>query len=88
MTDTPEYSIFVNSTDSFEDTWEPFFHLLGDFWPGNRPVVLNTERKAFTHSSLPVNSTQVARQGETRLRWGECMLRALDVIPTELFVYM
>lgn len=85
---TPEYSIFVNSTDSFEDTWEPFFHLLADFWPQERPVVLNTERKRFAHPAFDVRATQVARPGEDRVPWGECMLRALDQIPTELFVYL
>ena len=51
MTDTRDYTIFVNSTDSFEDTWVPFFHLLSDYWPQTRPVILNTERKTFTHPS-------------------------------------
>jgi hypothetical protein len=88
VTDTPAYSIFVNSTDTFEDTWEPFFHLLGDFWPRAGRVTLNTERKTFTHPAVPVLCTQVAREGETRVPWGECMLRALEHIPTEVFVYL
>lgn len=85
---TPEYSLFVNSTDSFEDTWEPFFHLLADYWPQSRPVVLNTETKSYDSAPLPVISTRVARPGEGRIPWGECMLRALDHIPTEIFAYL
>jgi len=85
---TPEYTVFVNSTDSFEDTWEPFFHLLHDYWPEAGQVVLNTETKDFTHPDVPVASTRIARSGESRVPWGECMLRALDHIPTELFVYL
>lgn len=88
MTDTPGYTIFVNSTDSFEDTWEPFFHLLAEYWPQARPVVLNTERASFVHPTVDVRATRVALPGETRVPWGECMLRALDHIPTELFVYL
>ena len=88
MTNEPTYSVFVNSTDSFEDTWEPFFELLHQFWPQVKRVTLNTETKAYSHQGLDIRCTQVAREGETRLPWGECMLRALDLIPTELFVYL
>jgi hypothetical protein len=88
MNSAPAYTVFVNSTDSFEDTWEPFFHLLHDYWPQDCPVILNTERKTFHHEHIRVTCTQVARAGEGRIPWGECMLRALDHIPTEIFVYM
>lgn len=88
MGETPEYTLFVNSTDSFEDTWEPFFTLLSRHWPQTAPVVLNTETKTYAHPDLDVRATCVARPGETRVPWGECMLRALDQIPTELFVYL
>jgi len=88
MAETPPYTVFVNSTDSFEDTWRPFFHLLSRYWPKAGSVVLNTETKAFTCDDVEVHATQVALPGETRIPWGECMLRALESIPTELFVYL
>jgi hypothetical protein len=88
VTETPAYTIFVNSTDSFEDTWDPFFHLLHDYWPQAGPVVLNTETKTYAHPDVAVSCTRVAKPGETNVPWGECMLRALDHIPTELFVYL
>lgn len=88
MTETPAYSVFVNSTDSFEDTWQPFFHLLAEYWPQASGLVLNTETKSFDYPGLDITCTTVARGGESRLPWGECMLRALEVIPTELFVYL
>jgi len=88
MSVEPSYTIFVNSTDSFEDAWEPFFHLLNDYWPQTEPVILNTERKSFEHAQVPLLCTRVAREDETRIPWGECMLRALDHIPTEAFVYL
>ena len=88
MTAAPPYSIFVNSTDSFEDAWEPFFHLLHGFWPQADPVILNTETKTFVHPAVSITATQVARRGERRIPWGECMLRALDRVPTEMFVYL
>lgn len=87
MTDS-RYTVFVNSTDTFEDTWGPFFHLFSRYWPQEGPVVLNTETKSFSHPQLDVRCTQVARRGEGRIPWGECMLRALDHIPTEMFLYL
>jgi len=51
-------------------------------------VVLNTETKDFTHPDVSVSCTRIAQVGETRIPWGECMLRALEHIPTELFVYL
>jgi hypothetical protein len=84
----PEFTVFVNSTDSFEDTWEPFFHLLHEYWPEVQRVVLNTETKSYSHPGIEIVSTRVARPGEGRIPWGECILRALDHIPTELFVYL
>lgn len=83
-----EYSVFVNSTDSFEDTWDPFFHLLADLWPQDGVVVLNTETKGYSHPDIQVLCTQVASDGESAIPWGECVLRALDQIPTEVFIYL
>lgn len=88
MSGRPDYTVFVNSTDSFEDTWEPFFRLFCKYWPEQSAVVLNTETKSYQHEGLAITSTRVARPGETRVPWGECMLRALDHIPTEIFVYL
>jgi len=85
---TPAYTVFVNSTDSFSDTWEPFFHLLHDYWPESGTVVLNTETACFTHPDVDIHCTHVAHDGERRIPWGECMVRALDHIPTEHFVYL
>ena len=88
MTGTPPYTVFVNSTDTFEDTWDPFFRLLHECWPQSDRVILNKETKTFSHPDVSVACTQVARAGETTLPWGECMLRALDHIPTEMFAYL
>ena len=70
MAGTPDYSVFVNSTDSFEVTWEPFFRLLHEYWPEAGPVTLNTETKDFAHPDVPVTATRVARPGETAIAVG------------------
>lgn len=89
MANAPAYTIFVNSTDSFDDAWGPFFTLLHTYWPQQPgPVILNTETKTFEHPHVRVQTTRIARRGESRVPWGECMLRALDHIPTEMFLYL
>jgi len=88
LSEVPAYTLFVNSTDSFEDTWDPFFRLLHSHWPQAGAVILNTETKDYSNPEVSVAATRVARAGESRIPWGECMIRALDHIPTEMFVYL
>jgi hypothetical protein len=84
-------TILVNTSDHFDDCWEPFFKLFSSFWPNCPfPVWLNTERKVFEGVGLNVSCTQVqARTGNgRRLTWSECLLAALDLLTTPLVLYM
>ncbi|AKM30419.1 hypothetical protein AB870_10340 [Pandoraea faecigallinarum] len=82
------YTILVNSSDGFDDCWQPFFTLLKRYWPAcDAPILLNTERKTAVFSDLPVQCTQVQRADEGRLSWSECLLRALDQVQTPLVMY-
>jgi len=85
--ESPDYTILVSSTGSFADMRAPFFHLLNDFWPQSRPDILNTEAKSFSRPDVPITCTQIAGEDETDIPCGEYMLRALDHIPNETFVY-
>jgi len=59
-----ELSIFVNTSDNFEDCWDPFFKLFSIFWPNCPfPIVLNTETKDYSYPGLNIRCTKVA-QGE------------------------
>lgn len=84
------YTILVNSTDSFEDCWIPFFKLFSDYWPNcNRPIVLNTEVKRFDYPGLNIVCSQVALQAPgKRLSWSECLHRCLETIDTPLVLYL
>lgn len=85
---TAPYTILVNSSDGFDDCWQPFFTLLARYWPEcNAPILLNTERKVADISSLSVVSTCVQSASEGRLTWSECLLRALDQVKTPLVMY-
>lgn len=50
-----EISILVNSCDSYEDLWFPFFKLFRYYWP-NCPhqLILNTETKTYIHPGLNI----------------------------------
>lgn len=82
------FTVFVNSSDGFEDCWEPFFTLLEKYWPQCRaPILLNTERRDFRHRSLDVTSTEVARGSDGPLTWSQCLLAGLSRVATPLVLY-
>ncbi|HVV51172.1 MAG TPA: hypothetical protein VHO06_16000 [Polyangia bacterium] len=83
-------TVVVNSTDSYEDCWAPFFTLFAKFWPACPfPILLNTERKDFSWPGLDVRATRVALgDGGASPPWGECLLRCLDLVESELVLYL
>lgn len=82
------FTVFVNSSDGFEDCWDPFFTLFKKYWPQCRaPILLNTERKEFRHRLLDVTSTKVAQGSDTRLTWSQCTLAGLSRVATPLVMY-
>lgn len=85
-------TIIVNTSDGFEDCWQPFFKLFNQYW-GNcaYPILLNTESKIFENPfpELNISSTQVAKDtNKSRLSWSECLIRALNQVKTPLVLYM
>lgn len=89
MTKAP-YTIVVNSTDSFEDCWLPFFTLFSKYWPDcEHPIVLNTETKSFSYPGLNIQCSKVQVPSSTRrLSWSECLMRCLDTLNTDLILYL
>jgi hypothetical protein len=83
------YSILVNSTDSFEDCWSPFFHLFSKYWPDcKHKIYLNTEMKEFTFPGQEVICTRVFDgDPDMKLTWSECLRRCLDRIDTDIVLY-
>ena len=82
------YSILVNSSDGFEDCWDPFFTLLKKYWPEcSAPIYLNTETKTWQHLDFDIHCTAVQGEQQRRLTWSECLIRALDQIETPLVLY-
>lgn len=88
-----DLTVLVNSTDSFEDCWEPFFKLFRTYWPDcSYPIVLNTETKQFTYPGLDIRSSRIAStedtENEVRPDWSECLIRCLHGIPSEYVLYL
>jgi len=84
-----DLTIFVNTSDSFEDCWDPFFTLFTRFWPNcNFPILLNTETKDYSFNGLNIVCAKVALGENRRLTWSECLLRALEVVKTPYILYL
>lgn len=84
-----DYTILVNSTDSFEDCWQPFFKLLAHYWPNcQQQIVLNTETKDFHYDGLNIRASKTgAHFAGRKSAWGECMAKCLDSIDTDIILY-
>ena len=87
---TTNYSILINTTDSFEDCWVPFFTLFKTYWPDyTGKIYLNTETKVFNFPGLNIISIQNNIQTPNiRPTWSECLIRALNSIEDEVILYM
>ncbi len=87
----PIYTILVNSSDNFEDCWDPFFKLYQQYWNVvDVPILLNTEFKTgYAYAQLPIRcSAANAKSPERRLTWSECLINALNQIDTDLVLYL
>ncbi len=83
-----KYTVLVNSSDGFEDCWEPFFKLFNKYWPScDAPILLNTEKKEWSFPGLTIHCSQVQGDSKSRLTWSECLLKALDQVKTPLVLY-
>lgn len=84
------FSILVNSTDSYEDCWLPFFKLFAAYWPEcPHQIWLNTERKDFSFPGLNIKALQgAAALGKAQPTWSESLLCAFDTIETDIILYL
>jgi hypothetical protein len=84
-----DLTVLVNTSDGFEDCWQPFFTLFKRFWPDcPYPIVLNTETKSPHIEGLNVRPSRVGLNMAQRLTWSECLARCLDDIDTPFVLYL
>jgi len=87
---SPELAILVNTSDGFQDCWEPFFTLLERYWPDRRfSVYLNTETVGFQHPRIAVtNLTHPPGPDGRRPPWSDRLIASLAAIPERNVLYM
>ena len=85
-----KFTVLVNTTDSFEDCWIPFFTLFKKYWPEYDGIIyLNTETKSFNFQGLKIISIQSNKLNpNNKITWSECLIRALKVIETDVILYL
>lgn len=77
-----ECSIVVNSFDSYDDCWHPFFTLLERYWPDNEcKIYLISNNKKYKFNNI--NSLTPNRN-----IWSGNLLAALKEIKTPYIIYM
>ena len=81
-----DFSILVNTTDSFSDCWEPFFRLFKFYWPNySGKIYLNTETKNFIFEDLNIISIKNNIKDKS---WSKCLFYAVNMIEEDTFIYM
>jgi hypothetical protein len=83
------FSILINTSDGYQDCWEPFFKLLKKFWPGcNAPIYLNTGKVTWSCAEFPgLICICTEKDVYKKMSWSECLLHALGAIDTPLVLY-
>jgi hypothetical protein len=77
-------TFLVNSCDSYEDLWTPFFTALKKYWHClSYPIILNTESKKFVFENLNIKCN-----GSSDDRWGSRLLENLKNINTEYVIIL
>ena len=88
MSDRPDVTLLVNSSDGFEDCWGPFVHFLRHYWPDCAySILLNTETKDWSSPSVELRTSRVGTGAAARLSWSDCLIRAIDQVATPLLLY-
>lgn len=83
---TNHYSLFINTTDSFEDCWYPFFSLVKKYWPDYKgDIYLNTETKIYQHEGLHIIPVKNGLVGQ---KWTDCLIAGLKKVNNENIIYM
>jgi hypothetical protein len=82
------FSIFVNTTDSFEDCWNPFFKLFTIYYPQYEgKIYLNTENKDYFYPGLDIVAVQ-NRNKITKDQWSNSLHLGLDKVDESVILYL
>ena len=84
------FTVLVNTSDGFEDCWDPFFKLFTLFWEEiGGSIILNTEFKNYTYPNLSIICAKShIKEKSRKLTWSECLINALQQVETPLVLYV
>ncbi|NWA26176.1 hypothetical protein HX870_08810 [Pseudomonas gingeri] len=79
-------TIIINSCDSYEDVWLPFFYAFKEMWP-NCPcrIILNTECKTFDFDGLQLRTLNLDAADAVK-PWGWRLRKALSLVETKFVI--
>lgn len=84
-----KFTIFVSSSDAYEDCWIPFFTLLDKYWPNcSLPIVLNTNTKEFSYPGLNISCPMVSARSGRKLAWGARLKKSLEFVQDDIILFM
>ncbi len=79
-------TIVINSCDSYEDVWLPFFSALKDMWPDcGYKIILNTEHKSFSFEGLQISTLNLNME-DSKKPWGWRLRKTLSMVDTEFTI--
>lgn len=83
-------TVLVNSCDSYDDTWVPFFKLLKKYWPDCKyPIVLNTETKNFDYENLEIKTINILKKYRSKnIAWSKRLKFVLNRIDSKYILFM
>lgn len=83
-----DYTIIVNSCDSYEDLWSPFFTLFKKYWPScDKRIILNTETKSFSFDGINVETFSLFKDNPNAT-WSERFLKHLELTDTDFILVL
>jgi hypothetical protein len=87
--DSELFTILVNSSDGYDDCWDPFFQLLDSYWQDlNVEIILNTGIKSYKNQRFPsLVCSQVEKSFKKKPTWSECLIEVLGRVRTPLVLY-
>lgn len=81
-----DYSILINSCDTYKDAWPMFFYILKKTWKTQLPdIYLNTETEYYYNENLNINVLNCKKMG---VSWGGRLLDCLQKIDSEFVLMM
>lgn len=83
-------TVLVNSCDTYEDCWYPFFKLLKKYWPDRKfPIVLNTESKIFEYEDMNIKTLNVLDKYKNKnISWSRRLKDVLKRIDSKYIIFM